>query len=235
MAPDPTASLPVQLDVRGRRCVVVGAGPVGARRAATLVEAGAAVEVVALQVSPPVRALAEQLAIVLHQRGFEPSDLDGALLVVAATGVQAVDESVSLAAAERGVLVNRADRAGQGDLAFPAVLRRGPLRVAVSTGGAAPAVTRLVAAMLDEQLDTALGLDHDDLSTLVEVVEEVRAQLGVQSYGGAAQVGRTGGDEGVTPALLDWRSALDASILDLIRQGRRAEAKERLLACLSSS
>lgn len=235
MAPDPTASLPVQLDVRGRRCVVVGAGPVGARRAATLVEARAAVEVVALQVAPSVRALAEQLTVVVHQRGFAPADLDGALLVVAATGVAAVDEAVSLAAAERGVLVNRADRAGEGDLAFPAVLRRGPVRVAVSTGGAAPAVARLVATLLDEHLDTALGLDGDELSALVEVVEEVRARLEVQSYGGSAQVARTGGDEGVTPALLDWRSALDASILDLIRQGRRAEAKERLLACLSSS
>jgi siroheme synthase (precorrin-2 oxidase/ferrochelatase) len=107
--------------------------------------------------------------------------------------------------------------------------------VAVSTGGAAPAVARLLAAVLDEQLDTALGLDLDDLSTLVEVVEEVRAQLGEQSYAGWAQVDGTAGDEGVTPGPLDWRSALDGSILDLIRQGRRAEAKERLLACLSSS
>jgi siroheme synthase-like protein len=235
MTPDPATPLPVQLDVRGRRCVVVGAGPVGARRAATLVEAGAAVEVVAPRVSPPVRALAEQLAIVVHQRGFEPTDLDGALLVVAATGVEAVDEAVSMAAAPRGVLVNRADRAGRGNLTFPAVVRRGPVRVAVSTGGAAPAVARLLAAVLDEQLDTVLGLDLDDLSTLVEVVEEVRAQLGEQSYAGPTQVDGTARDEGVTPGPLDWRSALDASILDLIRQGRRAEAKERLLACLSSS
>lgn len=214
------AALPVQLDVHGRRCVVVGAGSVGARRAATLVAAGADVVAVAPEAVASLTAAAAEGSLRWEQREFVPDDLDGAFLVVAASGVAAVDEAVSAAASERGVLVNRADRAERGDLAFPAVVRRGPLRVAVSTGAAAPAVTRLVAELLDSQLDQLLGMGAADLQALVDVVAEVRAQVGAT---------------GVTQRPLDWRSALDGSILDLIRQGREAEAKERLLACLSSS
>jgi len=158
-----------------------------------------------------------------RQRRFVAEDLAGAVLAVAATGVGAVDESVSVAAREHGVLVNRADRAERGDLSFPAVLHRGPLAVSVSTGAAAPAVTRLLAGVLDAALDDALELDATQIASLVEVVAEVRSELREQRAGDGSPVG------------LDWRSALDGSILDLVRQGRRAEAKERLLACLSSS
>jgi siroheme synthase-like protein len=227
VAAEPPAHLPVQLDVRGRRCVVVGAGPVGARRTATLLAAGARVLIVAPDVGPAVAGLVAASgpdAPELARRPFEPADLDGALLAVAATGSESVDAAVSRAAAARGVLVNRADRAELGDLSFPAVVRRGPVRLAVSTGGAAPAVARLVADRLDAHLDDVVELDADGLGTLVELVGEVRAQLASAA-----------GEEGVTRGPLDWRSALDGSILDLIRQGRRAEAKERLLACLSSS
>lgn len=224
MGPDPVVPLPVQLDVRGRRCVVVGAGAVGTRRVTTLLDHGARVVVVAPDVSDLVAAFATDGRIELHRRRAVDGDVDGALLVVACTGDDAVDRSVADAARSRGVLVNRAGDGGAGDLAFPAVVRRGPVRVAVSTGGAAPAVARLLAGRLEEGLDQLWDLTADDLVALVEVVAEVRATAPA-----------VGGEEGVTPAPLDWRSALDASILDLIRQGRRAEAKERLLACLSSS
>jgi len=217
---DVAAGLPVQLDVRDRRCVVVGAGPVGARRATAIAAAGADVVVVAPTATPEVVAADQRGSLRWEQREFAPADLDGAVLAVAATGERSVDDAVSASAAQRGVLVNRADRAELGDVAFPAVVRRGPVSVAVSTGAAAPAVTRRLAELIDAHLDEVLGLDADALRCLVDVVAAVRSQLGAT---------------GVTRAPLDWRSALDGSILDLIRQGREAEAKERLLACLSSS
>jgi len=218
-----TATLAVQLDVVGRRCVVIGAGPVGARRASALVVAGADVVVVAPRAVASVSEAAAAGGVTWEQRRFVADDLAGAVLAVAATGVAAVDESVSAAAVEHGVLVNRADRAERGDLWFPAVLHRGPLSVSVSTGAAAPAVTRLLAGVLDAALDDVLQLDATQIAGLVEVVAEVRSELREQRDGDGS------------PVRLDWRSALDGSILDLVRQGRKSEAKERLLACLSSS
>jgi siroheme synthase-like protein len=135
--------------------------------------------------------------------------------------VREVDEHVATLAAASGALVNRADAGELGELVFPAVVRRGPVQVAVSSGGVAPGLSRELARRLAEALDTTTGLDGDGLAVLVQLVEQVRVELR--------------DEEGVTAGALDWREVLDGSILDLIHQGRRAEAKERLLACLSSS
>lgn len=223
--PPAEASLPLQLRVAGRRCVVVGAGTVAGRRARTLSEAGAEVLVVGPDPDSAVAELAGAGAVELAPRPFRDDDVHGAFLVVAATGVLDVDERVGSLAAAAGALVNRADDAAAGDVAFPAVVRRGPVSLAVSTNGRAPAVARRLAELLDEGVDGLIGLDAAGYGVLVEIVDEVRTEL------------RSGGADrtGVTPGPVDWRSALDRSILDLIVQGRRAEAKERLLACLSSS
>lgn len=245
---EPTPTVALQLRVQGRRCVVVGAGGVGVRRALALLDAGARVRVVAPQVDPRLDALlaslhepgsdprpdedldAEQGAappdaggLELLRREFRADDLDGALLVVVATGVPEVDAEVTRAARERNVLVNHASEAASGDVSFPATVRRGEVTFAVATGGRAPAVARWVAARLDANLDEITGLDAARLDELVDLVAEVRAEL------------RAGDGPAPGDTLLNWREALDKSILDLIGTGRRAEAKERLLACLSSS
>jgi siroheme synthase-like protein len=221
----PEPSLAVQLRVTGRRCVVVGGGGVGTRRARALAAAGADVLVVAPEVHPALRELVDSGSVRLRAGEFDEGDLAGALLVVAATGVRAVDERVGAAAGAAGVPVNRADDAARGDLAFPAVVRRGPVSVAVSTGGRAPAAARWLAERLDGGMDALTGLGPQGYGLLVEIVEEVRQELRAEHAGG----------RGVTPEAPDWRTALDGTILELMNQGRRAEAKERLLACLSSS
>ena len=232
---DPAVSLPVQLDVRGRRCVVVGGGVVGTRRVAALLDAGAQVRWSPPILRPRCAPWQRRAACELVERPFAPEDLDGARLVVAATGVLDVDEAVSTAAGASAECWSTAPTAPTvATCAFPAVVRRGP-----SAWRCRPAVPRrrsrgLVAESVDEGLDAVLGLDGDGLALLVDVVAEVR-RLIEGAYGGPRPGGGADHEVGVTPGPLDWRSALDASILDLIRQGRRAEAKERLLACLSSS
>lgn len=141
--------LPVMLDVTGRRCVVVGGGAVGARRARALSEAGARVVMIALQVHPSARLAGVQV----NERAFEPEDLDHALLVVAATDVPEINDMISDAAMERGVLVNRADDATRGNLTFMTSHRDGPLTLAVHTGGASASTALRIRELLVEQLD----------------------------------------------------------------------------------
>ncbi len=223
----PTA-LPVGLRVAGRRCVVVGAGPVGCRRALLLAAAGAEVTVVApMATAEPVGeefvARAGSGDLSWERRPFEPADAAGAFLVLAATDDPSVNRAVSAAAAG-GTLVARADHAPDSDVTFPSVVERGPVTVTVATSGRAPVVGRWLADRIDERLDEVTGLDAGGLALLVDLAAELRPS------GGA----------GVTPAAGDWRSALrrsmlDPVLLDLIRSGDRAAARERLRTCLSSS
>lgn len=122
--------LPLLVDLTGRRAVVVGGGPVGRRRAGSLVEVGARVVVVDPAPSlSPVAGIAE-----LVRRRWEPTDLDGAWLVVAATDDPDVNARVAAEAERRGVFCLRTDRAAGGTARMPAVVRRGPVTVAVNAG-----------------------------------------------------------------------------------------------------
>ncbi len=216
-------SLVLSWDLSGRTCVVVGGGPVGTRRARDLVAAGARVTVVAPEVGETLAALAGSGDLDLEQVPATPELLDrvlaGAALVVAATDDPQVNQLVSEVARQHGVLVNRADDAPAGDVTWTTAVHRGPVRVSVSTAGQAPAVARFVAQQLDDHLDGVLGLDEDQLAALVTVVAEVRRSLR---------------DDGRSPAPVDWRSEQAATILEAVRSGRAAEAKERLQAWQSS-
>ena len=216
-------TLVLSWDVAGRRCVVVGGGTVGTRRTRNLVDAGALVTVVAPEVTGTLLDLVESGAVELEQVAATRDVLDrvlaGALLVVAATDRTEVNELVSVVAGEHGVLVNRADDAAAGDVTWTTPVRRGPVHLAVSTGGEAPAVARFVAQHLEDGLDGVLGLDEQQLTDLVSVVADVRRSLR---------------QDGRRPAPVDWRSEQAATILEAVRTGRTAEAKERLKAWQSS-
>ncbi|MHA3704080.1 uroporphyrinogen-III C-methyltransferase [Jatrophihabitans sp. YIM 134969] len=121
--------LPLFVDLAGRRVLVVGAGPVGARRAHTLVEAGALVEVVAPEVHAVLPA-----AVVHHARTFVAPDLDDAWLVVAATDDPAVQERIAAACDDRRIFCVRADDATGGTARVAASVTRGEVTVAVSGG-----------------------------------------------------------------------------------------------------
>jgi precorrin-2 dehydrogenase / sirohydrochlorin ferrochelatase len=223
--------LPVGLRLAGRRCLVAGGGAVAERRVRRLLDAGAAVTVVAPAATPVLADLARHDAVVWHRREFRDDDAPDAFLVVAATDRAGVNGAVARAARAAGALVNRTDDAASGDVDLAAEVRRGPLSVAVSTGGTAPAVTAWATDRLEAGLDDALGLDSDAVALLVEVVAEVRAEQAATASVDDPGDGAAGG----TAASLDWRSALDRTMLDLIIRGRKAQAKERLQACLSSS
>jgi len=128
------------LDVAGRRCVVVGGGPVALEKAAGLAGCGAAVTVVAPDLDPGFAAL----EVTWVARGYRRRDLRGAFLVIAATSDRAVNERVHRDAEARGLLSNVADVPALCNFILPAVHREGPIAVAVSTGGASPALAQRI-------------------------------------------------------------------------------------------
>ena len=142
--------LPLFLHLRGRRVVLVGAGPVGASKLTQLLAAGADVRVVAPEVHPDVLAA----GVTVEQRGFVPSDLDDAWLVVAAATPD-VNRAVAEAAEERRIFVNAVDDPPNATAYLGGVVRRDGVTVAISTSGDAPAI----AGLLREGLDALLPAD----------------------------------------------------------------------------
>jgi precorrin-2 dehydrogenase / sirohydrochlorin ferrochelatase len=137
---------PIFLNLSGRRCVVVGGGEVASRKARKLLQARAEVVVISPEITPEL----ESVAVEVHRRPYKEGDLDDAYLAFAATDSREVNAAVAREAKERGILLNVADRPSEGDFALPSTLRRGRLQVAVSTGGASPALARGIKDELEE-------------------------------------------------------------------------------------
>lgn len=170
-----TFGYPVYLDLEDVAVLVVGAGPIAARKVAGLVAAGARVTVVAPDVSP---ALDRTTVVELRERPFEPADLAGVRLVVTATGRAGVDASVADAATGAGIWVNAADQPEDCSFILPAIARNGPLAVAVSTGGASPALARRLR-------DRAGELLTDEVVALAAELQARRAAI--RATGGSTE------------------------------------------------
>ena len=151
--------LPISLDLTGRRAVVVGGGEVGEQKARALLDAGAAVTVIAERFVPGLKELARRGEVTLAHKPYTPGDLEGAFLAVAATNSPHVNRRIYEEAEERRVLLNAVDDVPHCHFAFPAILRRGDLRVAVSTGGRAPALAK----WLRGRLSQLVGPEYGDL------------------------------------------------------------------------
>jgi siroheme synthase-like protein len=150
------------LDLEGRRCLVVGGGAVGLEKASGLLDCGALVTVVAPDIDEELRGLPAELV----EREYEQADLDGRFLVVAATSDNAVNRRVFADAETRGLLCNVADVPELCSFILPAVHRRGPLAIAVSTGGASPAL----AQRIREELAARYGDEHVELARLLRAL-----------------------------------------------------------------
>ena len=203
---------PANLVVASRRCVVVGAGRIAARKIATLLDAGADVHVIAPEATAEVREWAEAGRLRFDDRKFEPADLDGAWLATTATGDPDVDHAVFAAAEDRHIWVNSADDPENCSFTLMSVVRSGDLVVTVGTGGRSPAL----ASWLKARFESELGPEY---ATLLDILSEAREELRAS--------GRSSEDA-------DWRQALDSGMLESIRAGRVDEAKETLRACLWS-
>lgn len=199
---------PAFLDVRGRRCVVVGGGRVAERKAIALLDAGAHLTLIGPTLTAHLAGL-HGAGTVAHRPGhFQEQDLDGAYLVIAATDDAAVNESVARACRERGILVNAASSPDAGTFVVPSVAERGDLLIAVSTCGDSPALARRIREDLERTYGPEYGIFLEKMADLrTRLLREVR-------------------DEEVRRRI--FQAVVDADVLALLKAGRVHEADQRI-------
>lgn len=194
---------PMFMDLAGRDCLVVGAGAIAARKARSLVECGARVTVVGESPAAAFRAL-ERRGVTLERRRFRAGDVARQALVIAATDDRSVNAAVASAARRRGIPVNAVDDPPNCTFIVPAVVRRGDLTVAVSTGGKSPAAARLV----KERIGAMLG---DEYAALVRLLGAHRGTM-KQSVAGQGKRARA------------WKRIIGDGVLESLRLGDAAGA-----------
>lgn len=161
---------PVNIDVAGKKCLVVGGGAVGERKVRSLLECGALVKLVSKSFTAGLERLAGEGKILAEMREFEESDVEGALLVYCATDDGELNRRVFETADKKSLLVNIVDQPALCNFIVPAVVRKGSLLASVSTSAAAPALAKKLKAVLAGALD-------DGYAPLLEFLAEKRKSV----------------------------------------------------------
>ncbi|MGH2752122.1 MAG: precorrin-2 dehydrogenase/sirohydrochlorin ferrochelatase family protein [Actinomycetota bacterium] len=196
------------IDLSGRRCLVVGAGAVGLEKIEGLLASDAEVRVVAPRANPEVVELAESGSIEWRARRYESRDLDDCFLAVAATSDTEVNISVYADAEARSMLVNVVDVPPLCNFILPAIVRRGPIAIAISTAGASPTLAK----RMKEQVAELFG---EEYATLALMLNEVR-----------------GWAKATLPTYQDRKAFFEQIVngepdpLELLRRGERPAVKE---------
>ncbi len=207
--------LPIFLDLRGRRCLIVGGGEVAARKTDLLLQAGAKVHAVAPKLGDSMQMLADQGRIAYRAGGFEESDLDDAKLVIAATDDRSLNARVAALADARGVPVNVVDDPALCRFITPAIVDRSPLVAAISTGGASPVLARLIRGRLEALIPAAFG-------RLAALASEFRGQVKARISDPRQR-------------RIFWERALSGPIAEMVYAGRDTDAREQLTQALDDA
>ena len=207
----PPVYYPIFLNIKGKRCVVVGGGQVALRKAKMLLDGRANVFVISPNPHPEIIKLFKRKAIHLIQRDYKPGDLKDAVITLACTDVKEVNHKVADDAKKAGVLVNLADDPERSNFITPSFFKRGNLTVAVSTAGVSPALARKIRTKLEKTFG-------EEYPSLLSLIGEVRSKLKEEGYRASTET---------------WQEALDLdSLIQLLRSGQRKKAKTILLTKL---
>ncbi|MCX6030912.1 MAG: bifunctional precorrin-2 dehydrogenase/sirohydrochlorin ferrochelatase [Chloroflexi bacterium] len=200
------------IGLTSRPAVVIGGGSVAGRKVVALLAADASVTVISPELTPELAALAAAGRIASMGRAYRDGDLAGAWLVIAATDDPQVNAAVWAEAERRGCLVNVVDDSTHSNFIVPAVVRRGEVTVAVSTGGASPALAR----RLKEQFEALIGPEYGNLADLLA---ELRPELIARFSPGQ-------------PRLAAALRLVDSDLLAVIRRDGVEAARERAAVLL---
>jgi siroheme synthase-like protein len=200
------------LRLKGRRCVVVGGGDVGLEKVEGLLACDAEVTLVAPEAHPALGELADEGSIRWERRGYEPGDLEGCLIAIAATNDTDVNIQVFDDAERRAMLVNVVDVPPLCNFILPAIVRTGPLAVAISTAGASPALAK----RMKREIAELFGEPYADLAVLLNDAR--------------------GWAKGTLPTYQDRKEFFEGIVngdpdpIDLLRAGRAAEVRDLIAA-----
>ena len=201
---------PVFLNLNGKRCLVFGGGQVAEDKVSKLQGTGARISIISPEVTPALQARSQSGELEWHAREYQPGDLEGAFLGIAATNLPQVNRRISQEAERLGVMLNVVDDPAQCTFIAPSIVQRGPVTLAISTGGASPALAR----KLREALSNDPALEWADLAGVLS-----RARKQVKRKGQTVDPQR-------------WQCCLTPELLNLVQSGREEEALATLLADL---
>ena len=204
---------PVFAQVQGRACVVIGGGLIAQRKTTTLLGYGAQVTVISPTITARLAAYAKQSKIRHVARRFRPTDLHGAWLVYASTNDQQVNELVYRSATHRRIWTNVVDQKPLCSFIAPAILRRGPLTVAVSTGGASPSIAKKIRS----DIGRMIGADYTPMLSLLAGLRGIAKQK--------------------LPSYQDRKAYFDrlarGPVFGLVRAGKKDAARREALSLLN--
>lgn len=208
---------PMFVSLENKACLVVGAGEVGTRKIASLLACGAG-SVLVLDMREPEGELLELMknpALTFERRSFEDKDLDGRFLVIASTSDEALNWRISDLCRERGLLCNIVDQPEKCSFIVPALFTQGDLTVAISTGGASPALARKIRQGLGE----FLGDEYGALLVLMSALRPMVLALGLPTEENSAL----------------FRKLVHSSLLDALERGDAAAAENVLREILPAA
>ena len=159
---------PVSLDIKDRKCLVVGGGRVGTRKVVTLLDCGAKVTVVSPHVRGNLIELADRGLITLEKRPYRKTDLDGKFLVIGTTDSEKLNRQISMDAEKLNMLCNIADRPEVCNFILPSIVNRGDLTISISTSGKSPALAKKLRVELEEQF----GSEYAEVLRLLGAIRE---------------------------------------------------------------
>ncbi len=205
---------PVFLDIRGRRCVVIGGGAIGEEKVERLVDFGADVAVYSLEVTFAVKAWSSKGLLSWFPRQYKRGDLDGAFIaIVADTSDTNLNEKVAQEAKERNIPLNVNDVTDLCTWIAPAIVRNGDVIIAASTGGTSPALARKLREELAGTSRTGSVYRPIEYGDLAPLLSEVRGELLGQGI-------RIKGDH--------WQASITENLVEMVRSGNSEGAKQVL-------